>query len=726
MAASMDFRREHVMSRRDVAIVGGSFGQERTLSFGDESFVVRSGDGEIRIGLFANALEVTDEDGSEALYLFRELIPATYRKVEVGKAYAPEAPKRGKGKKGKASRSSVKSPVLESFPVVTHSTDLTLREMAERMASDGTCSDRATIRPAVLFVILSQGVVPDDEWDEEACLAMLASMRSGDLSSATLNQDGRMSVEVVARVVDVPALATESVIAMDAYCRRMDLLLGHCWEEKTGQDGMMRFLSGNTLWTLVPFLLRWAEGTPRHVAEVVLPAMRLRRQLSRHLARHNTQGAPVGRLPESPVGAKVEYDGMRSLGIVVSLVSLMDPADGMSVDLERVFMDRDGVYLPSLATELGTYVTCPEDARHLLSFADRDMSSAYDGDATMVCLTALLGSDDGRRLVTEHETGRMSVAAMVLAHAAKAFTKSEDAWGDWVAGQVRDIVGSVAYAEAVAETVPVLCDTLGLSEAWDVIDPDSQLGVGDASPDWARLAEGARRTYAEWRADKESRPVLGDFYDDWGDWDDDWESWDDYESCLYSAAGEDDRDTFMADRFVELCRLVRACRHSFRHLDAMGWRTLLGEIPELRLLLEGDGTPRPLHNDVVAAAYEAFHDLVTEDGYDEGGNPVGIRIPRVVMGDGSVAGFAVEGTPDGEGYVGRITCDGGNDCYLLPADMGSFGSAQEIAGFVFEVCVATDGEDDATGKPGDGEDVGDATLGDSETSQGETDKEGAE
>ena len=681
---------EYVMSRKDVAIVGGSFGQERTLSFGDESFVVRSGDGEIRIGLFANALEVTDEDGREELFLIRALVPTTYQRVEVGKTYAPKSPKKGKGK-GKVH----KSPVVESFPIVTHSTSLTFDKIAGMMVADGTCVTPPALRPVVLFVILSQGRMTDEEWDEGACLSMLASMRSGDMSSATLNKDGQMSVEVVAKVGDMPLVATESVIAMDAYCRRMDLLFGHGWEEKTNQQGMMRSLSGSTLWGLIPFLLRWTPGEPRHVAEATLPSMRLRRQLARHVAKYGSGAPSAGRVPEAPVKAVVEYDGMRSLGIIVSLVALMDSEDRMSADLERFFPDRDGVSVPSLATELGRYVTGAEDARNLLMFAGRDFLSPYDEMSTMICLTALLGSDEGRRLVTGREAGR-SVASMILTHAAKAFTQSDDAWGDWVARQVRDIVGSVAYADAVAETVPDLCDALELSEAWDILSKNSLLGVEDACPDWARLAAMSRETYAKWQRDKESKPELGDFYDDWDGWDD-YDNWDSYDSCLYSIADECGNGAYAADRFVELCRLVRACRHSFRYLDAMGWRTFLSEVPELRLILDDDGTPKPLHNDVVAAAYAAFHDLMTEESFDDRGNPVGIRLPRVIMDDGSVMALRVERAVHGEGFVGRMACEGdesdGDALYLLPADMRAFESVSDIESFVFSVCVASDDEE---------------------------------
>jgi hypothetical protein len=116
---------------------------------------------------------------------------------------------------------------------------------------------------------------------------------------------------------------------------------------------------------------------------------------------------------------------------------------------------------------------------------------------------------------------------------------------------------------------------------------------------------------------------------------------------------------------------------------------LFAEYPALGVVLGDDGLPRNLHNDVVAASYEALCDLVVEDGYDCDGRIVGATIPGVVMDDGAVIRIHVDTSPGG-GLVGRVSGDRAEDRCLLPADLGFFSSIEEITHFLFSASVEAD------------------------------------
>lgn len=124
------------------------------------------------------------------------------------------------------------------------------------------------------------------------------------------------------------------------------------------------------------------------------------------------------------------------------------------------------------------------------------------------------------------------------------------------------------------------------------------------------------------------------------------------------------------------------------HLDPTGMGMLLSEYPVLDAILAGDGTPLPVHNDVVAAAFEAFRDLVTEDGFD-GGADTGITLPGVIMDDGSVMGCHIERDSDGK-CVAHLTCDGDRDCMMVKADMDRFDDPEDIMEILFDIATSTD------------------------------------
>lgn len=686
----MDARREYVSSRKDVAVIGGTFGREKRMSFGGEVYLARTDADEPKMVVFANAYEATDADGRKSLFLVRSLVPMEYHKVVPGKTYKPKVTKKGELRR---------TPPVESFPSVIHGTNLTRMDLSKRLVQDGVYDEIPELRATILLVCLGQGLTDPGEWTEDACVEMLATMRSGDMSSATLNQDGRMSVEVVCEMPDMASVATESVIAMDAFIRRMEILHGEgsalhgSWQDELRKRdrfggyrglGLLESLSGNILHSLPSFLIQELDGDAKSVIGKALPSLRLRESLE---ARRGRQG-------QFPT-MTMHCDDARAREMFVSLCAMADPDEHISVKLES-YATIPGT---ALATELGPVIEDDEEARRVLSAA---VSSLWRGEHqnARLCVSALLGNDWGRRLVTERETGRLPVATEMLLCSTDATEWGDDAWGDWVARNVRDIVGSVAYAEAVRELIDPACERHELDDAWEVVNPVSQLDEADATTDWHLLAERARECYAEWQAKGEERITDPDPCG-YGEWDDcDWEDWDSGEDSLYRVSDADDSLIWKADRFACLCRLFHVCRHAFRYLDGMGWRTLLDTYPVLRMVANDDGTPATLHNDVVAASCESLFSLVAEDGYDIDGRPTGATFPSVTMDDGSVMGIHAETAPDG-GYVGRVTCDGGDACYLFPADVGSFESIDAIARFLFSVSVSLPEGDEEDGQGDD-------------------------
>ena len=118
--------------------------------------------------------------------------------------------------------------------------------------------------------------------------------------------------------------------------------------------------------------------------------------------------------------------------------------------------------------------------------------------------------------------------------------------------------------------------------------------------------------------------------------------------------------------------------------------------------MDENGHARPIHNDTVAAAYGAFRFLANECGFNDDGKPRCVRLPGVVMDDGSILSVRIEPSIGGDGVIGRIENDergdgdddpSRSDLVLIPADGMSFDSADDVMEFVFSVCIATDDED---------------------------------
>lgn len=727
--------REHVLeriyARHDVALVGGGFDRSVTFRFGDESWYVERDSDEASVILFANAYEATGADGKKSLFLVRALVPMSYRKVSVGKSYRPKKTKKGVVKP---------SPAVESFPTVVHSTSLTETQLASKLVEDGVYDEPPALSPVVLLVGLRRGDVPKSEWTDDACLGMLADIRPGTMTSATLNEDGRMEISVLARVSDVAALATDSVIAMHAYYDRMSLVEGDDWEARADERGLTRGLSGSTLYSLASFLLENLPGDPRERVSQAMAALRLRARME---GRAGFGGA-------SPVSAvrpllSMRCDSEDSLKVVTALAALGRPTDGISVEVSGYGHPAGShghrITGAEASALLGPVIRGSEEAGRVASVVQAS-AATVEWHCLRICLSALLGCPEGRALVaddgwTREGWAKTSLASWALVATAVAEEWGDGPWADWVASEVLSITGSVRYADALIGAIKEVCGVLDAEDAWDVIDPEGMMGVAGMSPDWAALGKEAREANRRFEEERRSRSELFDPYDPY--YDDDF-----YDDCgpsgpnLYEDA-EDWMSRDLADRFVSVCRLVSLTRHAFRHLDADGRTRVLGRFPALRAVIGDDGAPLPVHNDVVAAASQVLSLLATEDGFDGDGRPVNRRLPGVVMDDGSVLGVAIEAAGSGDGLVGRLICDGTSECYLLPAgdgnpldamSMPTYRSEGNVIEFLFAVCVSDEEDGDwrkdvaATGEKGTDDDPDaspDATAGEEADEEGTDD-----
>lgn len=703
----IDERLEYVRSRSDIGIIGGATGANAArLVLGDEEhFVTASGDGPEMVVL-ANAYEVTGGAGDGDLYLTRSLVPASHRRVSVGDVLVPS--------EGRP------TPAVESFPSAINPSGLARRELSETLARDGVYDEPPTLRPALLVVGISapRHVVGSPE---DACLGTLCSIRSGNLSSATLNKAGDATVRIVSRVFDVAAAATESVIAMDAYARRMEVVHGGDWEARTGHDGYSRALSGNILYSLTGFLLNELDGEPVRLARSVMPTLRLRASWA---ARPDLSRGPAtmacGDAARRPT-ASVRCEDACSRRLFVALACETGGGGDVTVDTEGYASPLPGG--EELAAELGGVVATPTDARGLASYVA--------GPASRGCLTsvlavsALLGSDAGVTLLASDtgRGGRDSLATDALAAAIRATEAGRDAWADWAAGRIASVIGSVAYADALAKAIPAACaDEL---PGWDVIDPTGDCDLVSCKIDWEGIAGRVRAWWAEregcdgFATDAEYDGGLVS-YDDYDDYDYDRGLWGDEDGryALY-AHGTDDADEARAvNEFVWLCELFGRIRHAWRHLDGFGRRRLLAMYPNLGAILDDSGSLRPLRNGVVACAYEAFCDLATERiGAD--GDVIAACLPPVVMDDGSVASVIAEAFDTEKvdrGYVARLCCDGDPTgfAWMMRVDddgrQTTFPSVRDIQDVVFETCIASDDADD--GLDGEAARMRDALRGD--------------
>lgn len=663
--------------RRDVAIVGGSRGDEVTWEFGDQRIRIETTEpGRPEMVLLANAYEATLPDGRDALFLIRALSKAQAREVRVGEAIAPSAGEGGE---------RVPSPQLETFPMASHPTDIARGSIAEALSDAGYGEvSPESLRFVLLVVALGQGETPDSEWEEGLLARRLLGATSGDMSSCTLNTNGRMSVRVVARVEDVAAAATESAIAMDAQARRARFVSGADPRSDRPSKASVptaREVS-NMLWSLVPFLIQEGKENPREVALSVLPVLRMREALLRETGARNRSG--------SRATLSMRCDDERTRRIAVVLVSLLPASGGPSIGVDSLGKAGDPSLRPAALMEsVGGEIQSPEEARRAASALGDPLGDA-DYQLSRLLVAALLGSPDGRWLVAENEGAGKSgkglpPALALLRHAAQATEWGNAAWGDWVISEVRSLMGPVAYAKAVAELVPLVA----LFELADGLVLVGDL-AGDAPtpPDWAPLAAEARRAYAEREAERAERGVW-DPYDEWDDYDD----WDDgWEAPLV------DTDDPAYGHIVGVCRVVGACRPALRLLDSMGWSHILSTLPALRAVLDDEGRPLPMHNDMVAAAPEAFLSLVGADAHDGEGEPTGTTFPPVVMDDGSVVTIHAEPAPDGSGVIGRMSCETGDgpvgDCVLLSGDSKPFGSVDGIIDFVMQVVLSDEGAEE--------------------------------
>lgn len=702
----MEGIREYIVARRDVALVGGSYGDEVTLRFGDESFSVAAGeDGATRMVVLANAYEATDpETGERALFLVKDLSPMAYDRVEVGKAYVPQ------GCGGGEERAA--TPAVESFPMALHPTDLLRSEIAQDMVSLGAYGRSPELRFALLVVALGQGDLPDAEWGEAPCERMLADMRSGNLLSATLNMDGRMSVEIVGRVNDFAAAANEAVISIYLHACRMRMLHGSGWEGALGYEGLSRGLAGNILYSLPPFMMRECEGDPHDVARALLVPMRLRGALNAEIGRDSSWNV-----------ADMPCFGMGTAKTLVALaaLALSDPSDPLRVRLPpSPDLGRGGLGRDEFAEEVGSVIQGIDEARRVVSTMWDGGLDVHGSRYAMLLVEALLGSPYGQMALSERRRpadGRRSSSGVALALLIAILATEGDSteWAEWVASRLSEVAGTIAYADALIEAVH---DATILLHLHDVTNALQARDESVAIPDWEAIAERARaieeRHRQEQGAQRGRRQAEPDgVHDDWHDeedrwYDDDWYDEEDYwhesELCLYSLAldelaseeGDEARMAGKVNRFVDLCVLSHACRMAFRHLGRAGWVMLLDRYPLLSLLFSEEGKPRPFHNDMVACAYEAFKAMAVEDGFFDA-TPTGLSLPGIVMDDGSVMGCHIEPGFSG-GYVAHITCDGEMGCMMLPASMEGFGTTDDIMDALFEICVATgeaDGEGDA-------------------------------
>lgn len=674
--------REYIAARRDVALVGGDCGRNAIATFGDESVTVPAGDGNaVRMVLLANAYEATDpKTGEKSLFLVKALSPLAYCRVEVGHTYAPV------GCDGATDEMSL-TPAVESFPMALHSTNLLRGRLSERLVLDGEYDDAPSLKFAVLVVALGQGKVPDSEWSVVTCGQRLADMHSGDLSSVTMNMDGLMSVEVVGRIHDFSRAANEAVVAFDAYARRMWALHGSGWESEVGLSRFSRHLSGNILYSLPGFVLQEGDGdNPRKVAMDMLVPMRIR-------AFDSTweKGSPIA-------PAEMQCDGIGKLRVMVALAAISDQHDGFLVRMSRRCHGESVERLRSIGEEsmiLGSVIADGSEARRIAEVLRELVSDGHEEDYSKVLAEALLGSPHGHMVMAEampmQGMRSSSVAALLLLVALVATERRSLEWADLVSSEVRDIVGSVAYAKTLAEALH------DVSPFLDLYDEDVLLcgDLDSVTPDWGAIASRIRESLRDRVEEGEGESLRYDQYGD--DWYDDDEDWYESDRCLFDTSvcqGDEwepvasDADRERANRFVDLCHIRWVGRVAMSHLDPTGMGMLLSEYPVLDAILAGDGTPLPVHNDVVAAAFEAFRDLVTEDGFD-GGADTGITLPGVIMDDGSVMGCHIERDSDGK-CVAHLTCDGDRDCMMVKADMDRFDDPEDIMEILFDIATSTD------------------------------------
>lgn len=664
-------RKRHALKmhgRADVAIIGGEWGNAVTWEFGKQTIrVPASSPDRPEAVVLANAYGLSRPDGSEALFLVRSLVPASATEVSVGETIEGAHDFRMTGNP---------SPAVEMFPMASHPTDVAKRAIAEAITETGRYGEVEPddLRLAVLVVALRN----DREYNlfevERDLRHRLLRARSGNLASCILNEDGIMTVRVVARVEDVAAAATETALAMDAAARRERVMSGghkaaYSIRTRPYSDYRepvdMRSI-GNMLYSLVPCLLQELPGSPGTVAEAVLPLIRLKALLRENwetLEARSGDGRGGSRTPTLSMHCDTERQRRLAVAIMVRLAK----EDGVTLGIESLGKGGDPLLdAVALLSSLGEEIPVLGDVSTLYGIAAED---GADYRLSKLCVAALLGNARGRWLLAKEG---VAGASLLLRHAVTATEWGDGTWGSRVAAEAQSLANPVTYAEATIETLSWACDDMDMEEV------DSEfLRKGEVpSPDWASLAEEARREYARRKAEA---PYGDDDYE----YGDDWDSW---EGCLADDPG--------ARAISDLCCLVGTCRPALQLLDEMGWAEVLRHLPALRAVIDDDGDILPMRNEMVAVIPEGFLALVDRVMPPHGGLPVEATFPSIVMGDGSVMSLRAEPALMGEGVVGRMsyeTAEGkAGECVLLSAASEPFGSVEDLESFVLDLVLAED------------------------------------